>query len=379
MVFNRNNFNSLVIDFLTGYTKPESLGHLQDLIENDNKLRNQFNAIRNAWIVSGKLKSSDLDQGWQNILSIISKGSQSEKNVIRRKSRSIKFLYIAASWLIFLVAGSVITKLLDLESHERISGTVEMSVPLGARSHVKMPDGTDIWINAGSTLSYDANYGEATRTVRLKGEAFFDVARDKLHPFIVHTSALDVHAVGTRFNVKAYSDEKTVAATLEEGKIEVRILDTGDDKNIILKENEKIVILKRIRKEELYTENADEKVFENIQHTRHDLSQKQLVSILSHVNTQLVTSWKDDRWIIQGQELGLLAPMLERRFNIRIIFGNDEIKKFKFTGIIESETVDQIMKLLTMTAPVEYSITKDMITLNLDKKKILDYGITITQ
>ena len=87
-----------------------------------------------------------------------------------------------------------------------------------------MPDSSQIWLNAGTTITYSEDYGQRTRTLNLNGEAYFKVAKDSLHPFIVNTQGIIVRALGTRFNVKAYPEEKTISATLEEGKIDVRIL-----------------------------------------------------------------------------------------------------------------------------------------------------------
>ncbi len=90
------------------------------------------------------------------------------------------------------------------------------------------------------------------------------------------------------------------------------------------------------------------------------------INLLSDVRTELYTSWKDSRWIIYREPLSTLAPMLERRYNLKIIFEDEQLKKFKFSGIIENETVDQMLKALKMTAPLDYQIKKDTIRLTLD-------------
>ena len=80
----------------------------------------------------------------------------------------------------------------------------------------------------------------------------------------------------------------------------------------------------------------------------------------------LYTSWKDHRWIIYREPLSTLAPMLERRFNLKIIFNDEQLKKYKFTGTIENETIDQILNALRLTAPLDYQINKDTLRLNLN-------------
>ena len=119
---------------------------------------------------------------------------------------------------------------------------VKIAVPLGAKSCITLPDGTKAWLNAGTELTYNEDYGQKKRTLFLTGEAFFDVAKDKEHPFIVNTSDLIIQALGTQFNVKAYPEEKIITTTLVEGKIDVRMIKSNRQlKKVTLLPNEEIV------------------------------------------------------------------------------------------------------------------------------------------
>jgi len=370
-----------IVSYLTGSISEDNLRQLQQWIDASKENRKLFNMLKDAWTVSGRIpvSASALDDSWQGFL-----GKMHSAGVLETregKSRSIAgLLRIAASWLVLFALGSGLTWIM-MSRQKAIPGKIiEVSAPLGSRSLIKMSDGTRIWINAGTCITYNEAYGQKTRTVNLNGEAYFDVARDKSHPFIVQTTGLLVRALGTKFNVKAYSDEKTISATLEEGKIDVRILRAGDEKGVVLlKPNEKIVYYREINASQTYKENSDEKVIsasrlENVQPViRKD------VNVLSHVDTRLYTSWKDARWIIQGEQLGTLAPMLERRYNLQIVFSNEELKKYKFSGTIENETVDQILDALRMTAPIDYAINKDVITFSLNPNDKEEYGRIITR
>ena len=126
---------------------------------------------------------------------------------------------------------------------------------------IKMPDSSQIWLNAGTTIIYSQDYGQQTRTLNLNGEAYFKVAKDSLHPFIVNTQGIIVQALGTRFNVKAYPEEKTISTTLEEGKIDVRILSMADkNERVLLKPKDKLIYHKETKETEKYIESAEEKV-----------------------------------------------------------------------------------------------------------------------
>lgn len=99
---------------------------------------------------------------------------------------------------------------------------VSVHVPDGSHRKVELPDGSTVWINAGSTLRYPASFDGTIRKVRLEGEAFFTVARNPAVPFVVETEKLSVNVVGTTFNVSAYAGEEKTTATLNSGKVEVR-------------------------------------------------------------------------------------------------------------------------------------------------------------
>ena len=97
-----------------------------------------------------------------------------------------------------------------------------VSVPDGQRANIRLPDGTNVWLNARSRISYPSCFSDATRNVTLEGEAWFEVRRDVGKPFIVHTGNYDIRALGTTFNVEAYPDAENFAAALMEGCIEVQ-------------------------------------------------------------------------------------------------------------------------------------------------------------
>jgi hypothetical protein len=165
--------------------------------------------------------------------------------------------------------------------------------------------------------------------------------------------------------VKSYPEERTISATLEEGKIDVSILSLNDqNKSLLLKPKDKLIYHKETKQTEKYIESPESKIppGQKLNTILKD------VSVLSDVRTELYTSWKDKRWIIDRESLSALAPILERRFNIKIIFENEQIKNYKFTGIIENETIEQLMDALCFTAPLDYMINKDTLRLSLDNR-----------
>ena len=371
---------SLVVSYITGSISKDDLIRLLEWIHESKENRHYFNVIKNSWVLSGKenYTSKNVGDSWTRFKeNRLSRGFYRPRKM--KKSRMIKYLLTAASWLLFLVIGSGITLLVTNKPEEFLGKNIEIYSPLGSRSTIKMPDGTTIWLNAGTTITYDENYGKETRTLNLIGEAFFDVGKDKSHPFIVNSSGLFFRALGTKFNIKAYPDEKIISATLEEGAIDISMpSDIGKSKKVTLKPNEKLIYYKELEESESHTESSESV---DIEHIKKDSKAIQLpdASILTNVKTELYTSWKDRRWIFEGEPLVTLVPMLERRYNIHIIFMDDELKNYKFSGSITNETVDQFLNAVQLTAPIIYNINKDTVRLILNRNYNKEFSRITTQ
>ncbi len=364
---------NLIVKYLTNEIQEEELSVLYDwLNENDNH-REIFNKIRTVWLTSGKKtlqENTDRYKAWDRFWN---------KHSNRLKSGIFFFKYrkhiaIAASWLIFMFVGSMVP--LDnwfVSRNPTLSNIslTEIVAPLGAKCKVTLPDKTIVWLNAGSKISYDKSFNLKERLVQLEGEAYFSVAENKTCPFEVKTSDILITALGTKFNVKAYPEEETITATLEEGKINVvPIHAKKSTEPIILKPNENIVYYKHDNS--LKLDNADG------QYPKGDKNVKNIavpskIKIASDVNTELYTSWKEERWIFLGEPLPSLASKLERRFNMHIVFADDQLKDYKFSGSIENETVEQILQALRLTAPLKFKIVKNTIILSVDHQLLIKY------
>jgi len=368
--FINSDIGLLIISYLTGPISESDLKRLKEWIDVSDENKNSFNKIKDSWIISGNKKNctlKDSEESWKNFKQKLSHSRLADKE----ENRPMKYVKLAASWLLFFGLGSAVTWWVSgryEKTKETIATTanrpIEITTPLGARSIIRMPDSSQVWLNAGTTITYCQDYGQKDRVLNLTGEAFFKVAKDSLRPFIVNTQGIVIHALGTRFNVKAYSDEKTISTTLEEGKIDVRIVGMADNKNVLLKPKDKLIFHKEIKEFEKYVESSEDKIDTQ---ANNPVNTKN-INILSDVRTELYTSWKDSRWIIDREPLSSLAPMLERRYNIKIIFNDEQLKKLKFTGTIENETVDQILNALKLTSPIEYKINKDTLMLTMDIK-----------
>lgn len=219
-----------------------------------------------------------------------------------------------------LIIGLIITSIWFFQNprpadHEDMLQTVE--IPYGARTSMTMPDGSQVWLNSGSTIRF-ANDFEKSREVDLEGEAYFDVVKSKV-PFKIHTRFGSIKVLGTAFNVDAYPDEG-FSTTLERGVIEFS--DRHNEKEV-LKPGEQVKIV-------------NDRVVKEV------------------VDTEIFTSWKKGRLIFKREPFPQMMKQLERWYNVRIEFSDSDFKGLWFSGTIEGESINEVMDMVCKSAPVNY-------------------------
>lgn len=244
----------------------------------------------------------------------------------------------------------------------------ELIVPLGSRAQFSLPDGTAVTLNAGSKLKYDNRFGITDRVVQLEGEGYFKVAKDASKTFTVKTSYLNVRALGTEFNVKAYPDDKTIEATLVEGSVNIESI--SDKKNAeihVLKPNQKLTFFKKDSTIVDETVGTKGKIENKTQIIRKQKIASIPTLVTENVNIEPVISWKENRWIFEKQSLSQIAIALERKFDVQIKFESDHLKTFRFTGIIINEPIEQVLEVMSITAPINFKLKGRVVTLSENK------------
>ena len=193
----------------------------------------------------------------------------------------------------------------------------------GIVQKVTLPDGTIINLNTCSRLTYPESFSGKSREVFLDGEAYFDVAHDKRHPFIVRAGELKIRVLGTKFNVNASTLVPQITATLIEGSIEAV---TGK-KNILMKPNQQL---------------------------KYDTSSGR-VSLTELTNASREIRWTQNVWVLSDTPLLDICQRLEQQFNIKIIIMNDELIGKSFTGeFYTNESLESILKTMQISTPFEY-------------------------
>jgi len=220
----------------------------------------------------------------------------------------------------------------------------------GSHSRVTLPDGTEVWLNAGSNLTYDEAFGKETREVHLVGEAFFDVAKDAAHPFVIHTKTINIKVLGTTFNIRAYPDEPVTEASLIKGSIEISLRGRPSDR-IQLRPDEKIAV--RNDEPSLYA-RKDSVASEHI-------SPAIMLSKVAYVpgdSMAVETSWVKNKLIFRDKPFDELTKDLERWYNVSFIIKNKDLPSKRFTGTFYNESIQEALNKLKVSYPFQYSYDK---------------------
>lgn len=241
-------------------------------------------------------------------------------------------------------------------------GTKTFLAAYGERKNIQLPDGSDVTLNAGSKIEIRENFGISSRDVYLEGEAFFDVKHNAKLPFIVHTPAMDVKALGTAFNVKAYLNEKITETSLLRGLIEVTLKESHN-RVMLLYPNQKIKWEQPLAK----TTNTNSSKENNGSNSNGSDSLLKKLVVTDYGNIKEV-AWKENKLIFEDELFGDIAILLERWYGAKIEFKDDAIRNYRFTGMFETEDLNTVLDLLKESRNFNYRIEPgDPIKINLSK------------
>ena len=368
---------NLIIRFLNGQLSIDETDKLNSWLEESPENLEVFRTYQNIWLGSSALLPDERYNPCSSWKRVAKQMEKSANRRIYKSRRASGQIYIGLTKIAALIAavfiiGAIASYLIFMNYHSLSDETfTEISVPKGSRSMVVLPDSSTVWLNAGSKIKYPNNFNRSDRIVQLEGEAYFDVVSNPRRPFVVCTKYLRVRAFGTAFNVKAYPEDEVVSATLVEGNLLVEIPDIDGTPlsynleprqdftyNILSGRVESVDIIKHVEDED---ESTPDTVTE-------DLSEKPkaIVKVRKNIRPEIYTSWKDDIWVIEGKTMADMSVMLGRRFNTRISIESEELKKYRFTGRIMNETLEQVLEILRMTTPLKYTVGKGYVDWEID-------------
>ncbi len=230
------------------------------------------------------------------------------------------------------------------ESHSELEMN-EVVIPFGKKSELILADGTKVWINAGSRLAFPVSFKQKNREVYLEGEAYFEVAKNELQPFIVHAADLNITVLGTQFDISAYKTEKNIKTILIEGSVTVsRTNIFGFEENEVLLKPNQIASFNKI--------DNSIKVFDD-----------------PHVDFYI--SWTQGWMQFSQESLSSVFDKLERYYSVKIEMPKDFPSSEVISGKLDlKESLEDVMKVLSDVAKIEYRINKNEIYINKKLKRI---------
>lgn len=222
-------------------------------------------------------------------------------------------------------------------SEDDFSTTILLeTTSVGEKKTLVLEDGTRVTLNANTIFSYPKNFSENSREVTLKGEAFFDVAHNPDSPFLVNTdNGMKILVLGTRFNVKSYSEDRNIETTLVSGKVQV--LEENDNKAVILSPSQRATYVKE-----------EEKM------------------IIDNVSADNLTAWRQGKLVYDETPIRQVISDLKRTYNVAIEVRSEEIMDFKYTGVFDNLSIDQIMDLFEVSSPILYELNNQQIILYME-------------
>jgi ferric-dicitrate binding protein FerR (iron transport regulator) len=214
-------------------------------------------------------------------------------------------------------------------------------VPKGERRKLTLSDGTIVWLNADSKLSYPRVFTGHSREITLSGEAYFEVKHDASRPFTVHTKAIDVRVLGTVFDIKAYPQDQYVETSLIKGAVRVSINNgQKNGRQVVLRPNQKFILSTIPGVAEKQVNNGD---------NPHDLVKEAPGSQLTNE-----TGWRNNSLNFENEQFSDLVPKLERWFAITVVIQTPGLKNLRFTGTLDNASLDTVMQALMLSGHFNY-------------------------
>ncbi|MGY3214173.1 FecR family protein [Mucilaginibacter sp. HD30] len=321
---------------VSGEATLQELEELQSLIANSGDSGHTIEELEHTLLavtIESPHKSDDeIDERWNEFKKQIAP----EPAVIplqRGSKRNIIWL-AAASILVALAITFTLIKA-DVFNSNLANNVV---APTASPKKIKLPDGSTVWLNAKSTLTPAKNFGVKRREVTLVGEAYFDVVKDRKHPFVVKTASMHLTVLGTAFNVRAFANEKKSEAALVHGSIEVMLVN-NPDKKIILKPSEKITV----RNSNLEVTPAATDLVEKGRTVPIPLITLSNIHYKDRDPLPVEAQWIEKKLAFESETFDDIAARMERFYNVSIKFQDESVKSLVLTGTFKDETLNQAM------------------------------------
>ena len=312
MLIEQDRLKNLISKYVRNSCTKEELEELFSHISQsgDNKVLNEeFLVIWNSIRPEEQLFSIDENQLFKDIETKISVSPIRQSRFIWTRAAAILLLALSAGLFYFYLNGSGAVEKNNIATPVSVNQLTRSS-----HSLVKLPDGSSVLLNNNSKLDY-TGFTKNNREVLLSGEAYFDIAKDKKHPFVIHTGKLQTTVLGTSFNIRAYPEENDVTVTVTRGKVEVEM------------ENKKLGIITPNQQISFNKQNGS--------------------TVQQQVLADSILVWKQNDLVFDNIDFEEAAVIISNRFNVTVTFSNEQLKNCRFTAsFLNENNIDQVLTVL---------------------------------
>lgn len=320
------NYQELLLKYFVGDISTEEIKALKSWLAENPENRKLFDKRNELWqATSIHSRQFDVDSAWDELSSGIDL-EQKKSKIKLVGNRAYSLMKVAAALAFILVIGTLVIlgkarSTLSLLADSR----VVVTACHGEKANVRLADSTEVILNSGSGLEYDASFNIKRREVKLSGEAFFNVKTDPSRPFIVRAGNIEIVATGTKFNVLSFAEENRIEATLVEGKITVK---PEGKEAMIVNPGEQFV----------YTKKTGDFTIEK-------------------VHTESVTSWKENKLRLMDTPLEEAFRKIARVYNVKFSITDRRLLDLKYTATFIDENIEEVMEMLKVVSPITYDIS----------------------
>uniref|UniRef100_UPI0032176BCB FecR family protein n=1 Tax=uncultured Draconibacterium sp. TaxID=1573823 RepID=UPI0032176BCB len=322
----KNTIHTTIIRLFSGEATPDEKSKVGAWLKQSDNNRKLYADLQEIWLATGVPGNRD-NYNTEVAVKVFKERIQNTGN--KGKVFRLKEILKYAAIVVLLVSLPIVYYFGKTNSNFNETYTT-ITCAFGDKSTITLPDGSFVHLNSGSKLIFNNNFHSEARMVSLEGEAYFSVKKNKNIPFKVKASDIEIEVLGTEFNLKAYPDENTISTTLAEGSVQIK----SKSQQALMEPGQKIV----------YNRVDNEmKLFE-----------------LKDITPE--TEWKEGRLVFRNESLEELELKLERWFDVDIEFADELVKKRKFTGILERESILEAITYFSFSKHVGYKIKDNEIT-----------------
>ena len=330
------HIDELIANYLTEGLDKNALDELKTWIAASAENQQYFIRQREIWFSAVSREAAsvyDKDKAFENFRNRVE--SQKEIQSTSRRGFSLSALWRYAAVVAIIIAVGCISYWQGEVNVKDTFADISVEAPLGSKTKLYLPDGTLVWLNAGSRMTYSQGFGVDNRKVELEGEGYFEVKRNEKIPFFVKTKDLQLQVLGTKFNFRDYPEDHEVVVSLLEGKVGL---------NNLLREEKEAVL------------SPDERAV---------LNKANGFLTVESVTASNASQWTDGYLFFDEELLSDIAKELERSYNVKIHIANDSLKTFRVYGnfVRREQNIQEVLEALASTEKMQYKIEERNITI----------------